>query len=365
MSRRGRALDALAQGLAGHPVGLPDWSLVFSIANDHLLTPALWTTLVESGATSTLPPDAADYLATLHRLNGDRNRALRRQAVEMIAALNVRGITPALLKGGLTLLEGPYADPAQRMMRDLDILVPPGARDDAIGVLERLGYRLCRSYGLEHHAFGDFARPNDPGSVDLHTELVDPSHILPASEVWARAAIMERDGVRYAAPDATDRVLHNLLHAQIHHLGNFYRGDLQVQQAYELTMLARHHGSSVDWPFIQWRMHAHRLGAALDSHLLAAHRLFGLGWPLSRPPGSAGRLHYARCRLQFEVRAMRWIAIPLANLRGAFAWHRMHALYGQADGLRDGVLRWRARHLLQYLAKKGPRATFSRLLRVD
>ena len=171
------------------------------------------------GHAALLPADAGGYLATLHRLNGDRNRALRRQAVELIGALNEQGITPALLKGGLALFDGPYADPAVRMMRDLDILVPAGSRADAIAVLEQLGYRLARQHAAGHHAFGDFARPNDPGSVDLHTELVDPSHVLPASEVWGRAEPRQTGGVRYFSPCATDRIMHNLLHAQIHHLG--------------------------------------------------------------------------------------------------------------------------------------------------
>ena len=67
--------------------------------------------------------------------------------------------------------------------------------------------------------------------------------------------------------------MHNLLHAQIHHLGNFYRGELQLQQVYELVALARYFGPAVDWCFVQQRMRTHRLTTALESYLLAAHRL--------------------------------------------------------------------------------------------
>jgi hypothetical protein len=186
---------------------------------------------------------------------------------------------------------------------------------------------------------------------------------LPASEVWSRAEPREADGeagsVRYFAPCGTDRIMHNLLHAQIHYLGNFYRGELQVQQLYELAALARRFGPAVDWPFVQRRMGAHRLTTALESYLLAAHRLFGLEWPLASPPSSGARLNCLRCEVQFGVRPLRWLAIPWGNLRGAFAWHRMHALHGDAGG----PLRWRCRHVLQYLRKKGLGATLGRLLR--
>jgi hypothetical protein len=350
-----RALGNLANCLRGAPGPACDWTEVLRIANDHLLTPALWDALEKA----VLPEDVRDYLATLHRLNGERNRALRRQAMELIAALNRQDITPALLKGGLCLFEGPYADPAARMMRDLDILVPPPQRDATIDVLHAHGYRLAQGYGADHHAFGDFARPGDPGSVDLHTELVDPAHLLPAAEVWRRGATRTVDGVHYLAPSGTDRVLHNVLHAQLHHLGNFYRGTLQVQQAYELARLARGFGPTIDWPFIEQRLRAHRLATVLESHLLVAYRLFGLAWPLARPAGRAARFHYRRCELQFGSR-WHWLAIPWGNLRGTFAWHRMRALYGDAGG----PLTWRARHLGQYFAKKGVTAGLGRLLRI-
>lgn len=351
-----KALGNLANCLRGEPDPAGDWTEVLRIANDHLLTPALRDSLDET----VLPQDVRDYLATLHRLNGERNRALRRQALEFIAALNRRQITPALLKGGLCLFDGPYEDPAARMMRDLDILVPPAARDEAIAVLESHGYRLTQGYGADHHAFGDFARPGDAGSIDLHTELVDPAHLLPATEVWQRGTARTVDGIRYVAPSGTDRVLHNLLHAQLHHLGNFYRGTLQVQQVYELVRLAGHFGPAIDWLFIEQRLHSHRLTAVLESHLLAAHRLFGLDWPLARPAGLAARLHYRRCELQFGSRLLHWFGVPWGNLRGTFAWHRMRALYGDAGG----PLNWRARHLGQYFPKKGVSAGLGRLLRI-
>ena len=351
-----RALGNLANCLRGEPERACDWTEVLRLANDHLLTPALCDAL----DAAVLPADVRDYLATLHRLNGERNRALRRQAIELIAGLNRQHITPALLKGGLCLFDGPYEDPAARMMRDLDILVPRVTRDEAIDVLHAHGYRLAQGYGADHHAFGDFARPGDAGSVDLHTELVDPAHLLSAAEVWERGTVRTSDGIRYVAPSGTDRVLHNLLHAQLHHLGNFYRGTLQVQQVHELAGLARHFGSAIDWLFIEQRLRTHRLTAVLESHLLAAHRLFGLAWPLPQPAGRAARLHYRRCELQFGSRLLDWFGVPWGNLRGTFAWHRMRALYGDAGGPWE----WRARHLSQYFAKKGVAAGFGRLLRI-
>ena len=368
MSGRLQALNALASCLrqapassSGSPCASFDWMPVLEMANQELLAPALWSTLRSSSNATLLPADAQEYLAHLHQLNGARNRALRTQAVQLIGALNTAGIRPIPLKGGLALFDGPYADPAARMMRDLDVLVPLGSRETAIAVLEQLGYRLVQRYAPGHHAFGDFARPNDPGSIDLHTELVDPAYVLPAGEVWARATLKEVDGVLYFSPDATDRVMHNLLHAQIHFLGDFYRGELHLQQVHELVALARYFGPAVDWRFVEERMRGHRLTTPLESYLLAAHRLLGLEWPLAAPPSLAARLHYRRCELLVAAQALRWTGVLWGNLRGAFAWHRMRALYGSVGG----PLRWRGRHLLQYVRKRGIGASVGRLRRID
>ena len=108
-------------------------------------------------------------------------------------------------------------------------------------------------------------------------------------------------------------------------------------------------------------MVAHRLATALQSYLLTAHHLIGLEWPLATPPTFAARLHYRRCALQFVAPPLRWIGVPWGNLRSALAWHRMRALHGSAGG----PLRWRCRHLLQFLRNNGIGASLERLLRVD
>ncbi|MBX3502620.1 MAG: nucleotidyltransferase family protein [Alphaproteobacteria bacterium] len=350
---------ALASALRGQ--ALPaDWTPLLGLANQHLLTPALWTALDASPLRSNMPPEVVDYLQVLHRLNGERNHVIRAQIVELVGALNEAAIEPMLLKGALTLFAGPYPDIGARMMRDIDLLVPAAARDTAIAVLNRKGYILARGYGEEHHAFGDFARSGSPAAVDLHLELVDPRHLLRAAEVRERATPHEADGVRFFVPSPTDRVVHNFLHAQIHHLGHYYRGEMPVSQLHEFSMLARSFGGSIDWKFIEARLEAHRLGAALRAYVLAATRLFGPSWPLSRRPGLRSRLHGLRCELQAASPVLDWIGVTWGNLSGPLAWHRMRALHGSSGS----AFGWRCRHLARFLGKKGAGAGLARLRRL-
>jgi len=359
MTDRRRALTHLASALRGEGAAPSDWTPLLGLANELLLAPSLWSVLCASGQAGAVPAEVADYLKMLHGLNGERNAVIRRQAMELIGALNAAGIVPALLKGALTLFDGPYDDPAARMMRDIDLLVPTSSRNGAIAVLERLGYRLARGYGESHHAYGDFARDGDPAAVDLHTELVDPRHVLTAAEVRRRGSLLHPAGVSLIKPSATDRVLHNFLHAEIHHLGHYYRGEIQIAQMYELTALAKSFGPAVDWAFIEARMKTHRLEASLHSYLWGARQLFGLAWPLARGPKMASRFHYLRCQVQADSLAANWAGVTWGNLHGPLAWHRMRALYGK-DG---NALAWRLRHVSQFLRRKGARAGAARLRR--
>jgi hypothetical protein len=361
MTAARHALDGLAGALRGDTAAIADWTPILALANEHLLAPALWSALDAAQQAPALPDEVRDYLQGLHALNGERNRVIRRQVLELAAALNGAGIVPVVLKGAVTLFDGPYDDPAARMMRDIDVLVPRASRAAAIDALGRLGYRLARGYGETHHAFGDFARDGDPAAVDLHTELVDPHYVLPAAEVRWRGTLRSIDGIGLVTPSPTDRVLHNFLHAEIHHLGHYYRGEMQVAQAYELTMLARSFGSAIEWRFIERRVQTHRLAASLRAYLVTAQRLFGLDWPLSAPPDALSRLHYLRCTLQAQARLLQWLGVTWGNLRGPLAWHRMQALYG-SDG---SALARRCRHVAQFLRKKGAWASVARLRRSE
>jgi hypothetical protein len=362
MITRGRALYALTEALRPDPdATLPaadQWPAVLKLANEQLLAPALYVELTATDRLGELPTPVADYLGLLHRLNHARNQALQRQALELIAALNAAGIEPMLLKGCLSLFAGPYADPATRMIGDIDILVPATTVADAVAALARLGYRVANQYPADHNAYGEFVRAGDPGAVDLHVEPIDASHLLSASELWRRSAAVTAAGARFHVPAANDRLLHNLLHAQIHDLGDFYRGELRLRQVHEFAVMARAFGPSVDWAGIAQRFADHRLETPLQSYLLAAQRLFGLAWPLAAAPSPNAKLHYRRCLMQLRLPLLQGPAMPWGNLRAAFAAHRMRALYGSRADLAAWLL-----HVRQYLRKRPVDAGIARLFR--
>jgi hypothetical protein len=338
-----------------------DWTAALRLANEHYLAPAMYVSLSQAHALADLGDDLRQYLAMLHQLNVERNEALRRQALELIEALNALGIEPMLLKGGIALFSSLYPDPGMRMLRDLDVLVPASAAHEAVRALQSLGYGAKVLYEAGHNALGDFIRENDPGAVDLHVEVIDAPYLLPAQDVWQRARSIQSSAVRFFIPSPTDAVFHHFLHAQIHYLGSFYRGDLELRQLYEFVTMARCYAGAIDWEFCVERLTRHHLATPLQSYALAASGLFELPWPLPCQPGMAARIHYRRCLMQLRVPHLGQIAIPVANLRGAFARHRMDGLHPHEGPL--PVQQWR--HASQFLRKKNSRGLIGRLFRVQ
>lgn len=368
MTSGAEALDLLARSLrpgATEPDpalrGLPAdrWEAAIAVANRHLLGPALHAALARRGQDG-LPPEAQSYLALLHRLNLRRNAVILRQARQLVGALNAAGIEPMLLKGTLMLMAGPRIGRGARMMADIDIAVPSEAADDALATLERLGYGLRERYPEGHHAYGEFARQGDPAAVDLHFELIDHDDVLSASAVRGRAGRVAQAGLVFRVPEPTDRILHNLLHAQIHHIGAYYRAVVDLRQLHEFALLAVAFGSAIDWTAIRARLTHHRLSTPLESWLYLAHGLFGTAWPYVAPPSVRARLHAARCLLHLRRPGLARLAVAPGNLRAGFAWHRMRRLYRDRGG---GTLAWRLRHIRQYVARHGVGVGFERLFR--
>jgi len=367
MTGPGAALRPLADCLALDParghrrLGGPavDWPPILHLANQELVAPALCSRLKRQRRLDALPAEIADYLALLHRLNGERNDALRRQALELVVALNRFEIRPVLLKGAAALFADAYGDPAARMIGDLDILVPRLRLRASLAVLADLGYRLADRYPDGHHAYGEFVRDGDAGALDLHIEPIDASYLLPADEMWRHAESRTEQGAAFFVPSPTDRVLHNILHAQIHHRADYYRGNIRLRQLHDGATLAASMAPAIDWALIEARFGAHRLDAALQSYLWAANDLFGLPWPLAARPALRARLHYRRCLLQRRAPALGWVLVPWANLRQGFAWHRLRHLYGS----RRGAVRRVLRHAGQFMRKARTRGVIAQLFR--
>jgi hypothetical protein len=115
----------------------------------------------------------------------------QRQVREIAAAFSADHLDVVPLKG-VWLGETVYADPAQRSMSDIDMLVRESDRDRCHQAMARLGY--AHTHGALHSAFAydqTYSHPGYPYPLEMHwqfTSELTPDDPVPAiDDVWNRA----------------------------------------------------------------------------------------------------------------------------------------------------------------------------------
>jgi Uncharacterised nucleotidyltransferase len=313
-----------------------DWLDVISLANQHLVAPALWTTFDRLALCPQLPDDVRGYLSLLHARNADRNRRIRQQCQEIGTILQAAGIQAVLLKGAAWLFDGSAAPASDRMMRDIDLLVAAEKFDLAVSALLASGYKeACESLvegGHFHHA--PLLPREGEASVEIHRDLTHRPNLLPASEVVESATEV---ATGLLLPVGYHRIVHNVIHAQIEN-GDFVGGVVNLRDTLDLARLMFRYDRQVDWIDKVAEVRARGFFVHLSGAVQVSHRV--LNTPL--PPSLSNlrsRLHAFRC-----VHQRRWPSIgdraeKLGVLSRALAWERdAYALNLKPGSLRSHLL---------------------------
>ncbi len=271
------------------------WESVIYIANKYLVTPGLWSGLKGKGLEALLKDEIRRYLSELHAMNRNRNSHLRQQLLEAIGTLNAAGITPLLLKGSGQLAQPIHNDFGNRIMSDLDILVPSDQLSNALDALALKGYKeLEVSYDPQKlHHWAPLMRPGDYGTIELHQHALNKfvTHVVPTRSIWQAAETKSLDGVRFFLPSPTHSILICMLHSREFNHSDDPR-QFNLRALHDLAAITRRYSAKIDWLIIHRHMMDHGLGYVAEAQLLAAQRM--LGMPLTRDimPGPSSRLHY-------------------------------------------------------------------------
>lgn len=258
MKPASNTLNALIAGLRGRIVDQPDWQGMIALANQTLLTPALFTSLERAGLLERVPGDERDYLQFIRDCNRERNLRLRSQLNEAVAALNGIGVAPVLLKGAVPLFRSPVA--LDRITSDIDLAV--AARDEALcqARLEELGYvPLTDGRGL--------ARDLDVGVLELRSYRADG---------FARPKLVRQGEYLVKIPSPQSRCLHWIAHDLLKE-GDYWRGRIDLRHMYDLAQLAEN--EPIDWAGLRASLPHKSARNAVDTQLLALYRFFGTSIP--------------------------------------------------------------------------------------
>jgi len=153
-----------------------DVSLLCGLADRHSVLPAVVNNLNRAEGDAVAAALAAPRRQLMRRTAV--SLLLRRQLAEIQAAFNDADVTSVVVKGP-EFADRLYPRPALRPFTDLDLLIPPDARNAAAAAMETLGYGLVSQPGRKYDTeYGEQTWHRDDtgrtgGDVEIHWDLVN------------------------------------------------------------------------------------------------------------------------------------------------------------------------------------------------
>jgi len=188
-----------------------------------------------------IPVDLASHLKEIYHLNLERNNSILTQIKELTKVLNGISVRPVFMKGAGNLLDGLYTDPGERIMADIDLLIPESGFLPAANALLEKGYYTRETiYELPEHLMHYPALFSDryPADVEVHR--------MPVLKRWSgrfrtedvlekKVAAIDPEGCDLLS--AKDRVIQNFIHSQLSN-ENAIKGVVWLRDLYDIFLLS-------------------------------------------------------------------------------------------------------------------------------
>lgn len=239
--------------------GSVDWQSVVRIADEQLVSPALWISLKNKTLSDDLPDDYKGYLSGLHKLNLQRNTLIRRQAEEIIKSLNSVGIEPILLKGAALLFTNVVSDDGVRILGDLDIMVLSTEAEASSRALSSLGYTDLYhdvSWHVRCQHLIPMIREGELARIELHTQLFHADYdimVLTAEDCFRESIGVKTDLLSFKVLSISHFIINNIVHGEIHHR-NFYNGFISLRRLLDLATISAVQQDAIDWISLENKM---------------------------------------------------------------------------------------------------------------
>jgi HAMP domain-containing protein len=262
---------------------------VIAQASQHFVTPMMAPPLVDN---ADAPSDVRDYFAAVQTLTTQQGEVLLVLSAEIVSALRAIGARPVLLKGAATLGQGLYPARGVRLMTDIDVLVFDTKMKEVNNALAMRGYHRGRQLIIPEsppHHDAAVTHEHTGVRVEVHRALCLPEFagLLPAHEALDRAVPVSANGMAFSVLDPTDRIVHHILHAQLHHEG-------------DLAVLVDALGDEIDWKDVEARFAKNGYATALADYLAYLAILLG-----RRVPAHVSELEAVMGHLRAGVEAHR------------------------------------------------------------
>ncbi|TVQ15840.1 MAG: hypothetical protein EA361_05030 [Bacteroidetes bacterium] len=253
------------------------WQLLVKTGSDNMILPSFFLALQRHHLLKHLPADLQQYLQYVFELNNERNLSVIRQAGEVRDLLKSENITCLFMKGTGNILDGLYAHTGERMVYDLDVLVPEDKMLTAAQLMEGQGYHTQKKFNpraLEstmHYPI--LLREDHVAGVEIHRMPVQYLYRKSFhSQTIFENAVESKSEKGFLLMNYSHRIIHNFLHAQLMHSGH-YSARVSLRDLYDLLLLSRKED-----PMEVFASFGHYQGKSI-AWLKLMHKVFGLEMP--------------------------------------------------------------------------------------
>lgn len=329
--RRIEAFRSLLACLRGDVPSTDDWTDILALANQTLCSPTVATRLAAADRLAGLPEDVRLFLSAMRERSEQRNRRLRAQLAEAVAALNAAAIRPLLLKGTAWLAGAAEPELGARILADLDLMVAPEARSTAVAQLVGAGYSVS-DFDAGGEAAVVLSRFEDAATIDLHSGFEDPALNGAHHEIAQAARTLKLGSAEALLPIPTHQIAILVQHDQLKGR-DYLRGKIDLRHLLDIELLVGD-GTGVDWNRLDRLFATDYARHAFRAQLLAGRELLGIVVPDDACSGARAALQHRRRMVQ-----LRWpvAALPLTLLSlldPAYLRARRH--YKSAEVSRSG-----------------------------
>ncbi len=243
-----------------------NWLKFISTGSNHLVLPAIYRNLEKAGLLPELPGIITEHLEKIFTLNLERNNSIIAQSEDITGILNRENIKIMFLKGLGNIFDGLYSSPGERMIQDIDILVPLESWEPAVELLKKKGYRSRKPYdpGITPYRkhYPRLFRDDSNASVELHRYPVGKRYEIHFSpEDVLKAKIPAKNYPSAFVMSDQHKIIHNFIHSQLEHQGHFYARIFLRNLYDQLLLSSRIHPRDV---FNSWNAYPRKTSGYLE-----------------------------------------------------------------------------------------------------
>lgn len=218
------------------------WERFIGMCSNHFILPAIYLKFQFHNLLPFLPEEVSEFMQEIYERNSVRNKQIISQVNDVTRLLNEHEIYPVFLKGTAHILDGLYSDFGERMVGDIDLLVPDKDYLKAAKILEDDGYSSGMDiyFDVEHiKHYPRLFKPTVPADIEVHRLLVSDKHSQSLNPLIVERELKPADE-RMSSFVLSDRhkVIHNFIHCQLEHQGQDY-GIISLRDIYDFYLLSK------------------------------------------------------------------------------------------------------------------------------